>query len=120
MHAALQEDVDVVGVSLSSAAHMTVMPEMLRIRKRLGIEHIPVVLGGIVPVSDHPALAEMGVSAVFNPGSTLTSVIDKMHELTRRAGPIRENRASIRCCSSSSNCWRTWPSSDFPTPVSPP
>ena len=63
MHAALQEDVDVVGVSLLSAAHMTVMPEMLRIRKRLGIEHIPVVLGGIVPVSDHPALIRIRIGS---------------------------------------------------------
>ena len=93
MHAALQEDVDVVGVSLLSAAHMTVLPEMLRIRKQLGIEHIPIVLGGIVPVSDHPALMEMGVAAVFNPGSTLSRVIDKMHELTRSAGPIRLEEA---------------------------
>ena len=50
MKAALQEDVDVVGVSLLSAAHLTVMPEIVRIRKELRIEHIPVVLGGIVPL----------------------------------------------------------------------
>ena len=57
MLAALQEDVDVVGVSLLSAAHLTVMPEMLRLRKELGIEHVPVVLGGIVPDSG-PCQAE--------------------------------------------------------------
>ena len=49
MYAAMQEDVDVVGVSLLSAAHLTVMPEVLRFRHELGVEHIPVVLGGIVP-----------------------------------------------------------------------
>lgn len=81
MHAALQEDVDVVGVSLLSAAHLTVMPEMLRLRRELGVEHIPVVLGGIVPEADHAALREMGVAAVFNPGSPLDKIIGKMREL---------------------------------------
>lgn len=81
MHAALQEDVDVVGVSLLSAAHMTVMPELLRLRKSLGIEHIPIVLGGIVPVSDHAKLLEMGVSAVFNPGSSVDDIIESVNKL---------------------------------------
>ena len=81
MYAALQEDVDVVGVSLLSAAHLTVMPEMLRLRRELGIEQIPVVLGGIVPESDHPTLRDMGVAAVFNPGSPLDKIIEKMRQL---------------------------------------
>lgn len=83
MHAALQEDVDVVGVSLLSAAHMTVMPELLRLRKELGIEQIPLVLGGIVPEADKPALEKMGIAAVFNPGSALNDIVD---ELMRLAG----------------------------------
>ncbi len=82
MYAALQEDVDVVGVSLLSAAHMTVMPEILRIRKELGIDHIPVVLGGIVPEADKPALQEMGIAAVFNPGSAIDDIIAKLQELS--------------------------------------
>jgi len=87
MYAALQEDVDVIGVSLLSAAHMTVMPELLRIRKELKIEHIPVVLGGIVPDADHPAVLEMGVAAVFNPGSPLSRIIDKLNELANKHEP---------------------------------
>ena len=92
MHAALQEDVDVVGVSLLSAAHMTVMPEMLRIRKKLGIEHIPIVLGGIVPESDYAPLKEMGVAAVFNPGSSLEDITRTMSELAghRQAADAKE------------------------------
>ena len=81
MHAALQEDVDVVGVSLLSAAHMTVMPELLRIRGELGLDHMPVVLGGIVPEADYPKLLEMGVAAVFNPGSPMDQIIAKLKEL---------------------------------------
>ena len=82
MHAALQEDVDVVGVSLLSAAHMTVMPEILRIGRELGVEHIPVVLGGIVPVQDYPKLKEMGVAEVFNPGSPLDKIVETMRRLS--------------------------------------
>ncbi len=90
MCAALQEDVDVVGVSLLSAAHMTVMPEMLRIRKEIGLDEVPIVLGGIVPQKDYPALSEMGVAAVFNPGSPLAKIINKMRELAAA-------RQSISC-----------------------
>lgn len=92
MHAALQEDVDVVGVSLLSAAHMTVMPELLKLRKELGIEHIPLVLGGIVPVEDHPALLEMGVAAVFNPGSPINDIIEKVNELCATHPPVEREQ----------------------------
>ncbi len=88
MYAALQEDVDVVGVSLLSAAHMTVMPEILRIRKELGIERIPVVLGGIVPEDDYPKLFELGVAAVFNPGSPIDTIVEKMRELAQKRDAV--------------------------------
>jgi len=81
MLAALQEDIDVVGVSLLSAAHLTVMPEVLRWRKELGIESVPVVLGGIVPEDEHDQLIEMGCAAVFNPGSAVSDIIAKFREL---------------------------------------
>lgn len=87
MHAALQEDVDVVGVSLLSAAHMTVMPEILRIGRELGIADIPVVLGGIVPVGDYAALKQMGVAAVFNPGSAIDNIIETIQSLALRPEP---------------------------------
>ena len=93
MHAALQEDVDVVGVSLLSAAHMTVMPEILRLRKELGIEDTPVVLGGIVPVHDYPKLKEMGIAEIFNPGSPLDKIVDTLRGLTR-AGKAPELEAT--------------------------
>ncbi|MFQ5489281.1 MAG: cobalamin-dependent protein [Phycisphaerae bacterium] len=89
MYAAMQEDVDVVGVSLLSAAHMTVMPELLRLRAELGIEEVPLVLGGIVPVGDHPKLMEMGVAAVFNPGSAMESIIGCLRELSANRPPDR-------------------------------
>ncbi len=81
MLAALQEDIDVVGVSLLSAAHQTVMPEVLRWRKELGITDVPVVLGGIVPEDEHAEMLELGCAAVFNPGSAVETIIEKFREL---------------------------------------
>ena len=88
IHAALQEDVDVLGVSLLSAAHMTVMPELIRLRDAAGIRHIPVVLGGIVPEADYPPLKEMGVAAVFNPGTPLETIIQSLLDLAGRRESI--------------------------------
>ncbi|MGB0714648.1 MAG: cobalamin-dependent protein [Phycisphaerae bacterium] len=95
MYAAMQEDVDVVGVSLLSAAHMTVMPEILRHRKALNVEHIPIVLGGIVPESDLAPLRDMGISAVFNPGSPIDKILETMRELvtSRKTIPLEEAKA---------------------------
>jgi len=81
MYAALQENVDVLGVSLLSAAHVTVMREILRLRGELGLDDMPVVLGGIIPEADYPVVLDMGVAAVFNPGSPLDKIIEKMREL---------------------------------------
>ena len=95
MCAAMQEDVDVVGVSLLSAAHMTVMPEVLKWRKTYGIEHVPVVLGGIIPTADYDAVREMGVAAIFNPGSSLEDILKEFRRLGAEAshGTLEEARA---------------------------
>ena len=91
--AAMQEDVDVIGVSLLSAAHQTVMPEVLRWRKELGIGHIPVVLGGIVPEDDHAEMIDIGCAAVFNPGSSMVRIIDKIRELAAARGHLSAQQA---------------------------
>ena len=98
MYAAMQEDVDVVGVSLLSAAHMTIMPELLRFREQFDIEEAPVILGGIVPVADHEPLREMGVAAVFNPGSSMNSIISTVGGLAaqRSRAPFEEALAGYR------------------------
>ena len=98
MYAAMQEDVDVVGVSLLSAAHMTIMPELLRFREQFGIEEVPVILGGIVPVADHEPLREMGVAAVFNPGSPMDSIISTVRDLAaqRSHAPFEEALVGYR------------------------
>jgi LAO/AO transport system ATPase len=93
MYAALQEDVDVVGVSLLSAAHVTVMREIVRLRGELGLDDMPVVLGGIIPEADYPAVLDMGVAAIFNPGSPIDKIIAKLQELAGRRGAVRIEQA---------------------------
>ena len=74
--AALQEDVDIVGLSILSGAHMALMPRVLELLKANGQEHVKVFVGGIIPDEDVPRLMEMGVVGVYGPG-TLTDDIVK-------------------------------------------
>lgn len=74
--AALQEDVDVIGLSILSGAHMALVPRVLEILAANGQEHVKVFVGGIVPDEDVPRLMEIGVVGVYGPG-TLTGDIIK-------------------------------------------
>ncbi len=74
--AALQEDVDVVGLSILSGAHMTLVPRITKILRESGLEDVMVVLGGIIPDDDAVALRELGVSGIFGPGTTIAEVAD--------------------------------------------
>lgn len=73
---AIQEDVDIVGLSLLSGAHMTLFPKVVDLLKKRGASDIIVLAGGIIPDDDVPKLKEMGISAVFGPGSTTSSIIE--------------------------------------------
>jgi methylmalonyl-CoA mutase C-terminal domain/subunit len=73
---ALQEDVDAVGLSILSGAHMALAPRVLELLKANGQENVCVFLGGIIPDEDTPKLLEMGISGVYGPG-TLTDQIIK-------------------------------------------
>jgi methylmalonyl-CoA mutase C-terminal domain/subunit len=72
--AALQEDVDVVGLSILSGAHMTLLPRICEQLRAGGLGDVLVVAGGIIPDDDIPALREAGVSEVFGPGTTIGQV----------------------------------------------
>jgi len=74
--AALQEDVDVVGLSILSGAHMTLVPRVCRILREQEMEDVLVVVGGIIPDEDVPALKEAGVAATFGPGTTIAEVAE--------------------------------------------
>ncbi len=69
--AALQEDVDVVGLSILSGAHMTLLPRICALLREKGLDDVLVAAGGIIPDDDLPALREAGVAAVFGPGTTI-------------------------------------------------
>ncbi|NUM45662.1 MAG: cobalamin B12-binding domain-containing protein [Anaerolineales bacterium] len=73
--AALQEDVDAVGLSILSGAHMALMPRILDLLRKNGQDNVKVFLGGIVPDEDLPALREMGVSGVYGPGTLTDDII---------------------------------------------
>jgi methylmalonyl-CoA mutase C-terminal domain/subunit len=78
--AALQEDVDAVGLSILSGAHMTLVPRVLELLKANGQGELRVFVGGIIPQEDAQALQEMGVSAVYGPGTPTTKVISDLRD----------------------------------------
>jgi methylmalonyl-CoA mutase, C-terminal domain len=74
--AALQEDVDVVGLSILSGAHMTLVPKITSLMKERGLDDVLVTVGGIIPDDDVEALRAAGVAGVFGPGTTIREVAD--------------------------------------------
>jgi methylmalonyl-CoA mutase C-terminal domain/subunit len=82
--AALQEDVDAVGLSILSGAHMALVPRLLDLLKRQGQPDVPVLVGGIVPDEDIQALKEIGVAAVLGPGTSTDVVIAAFREAAAR------------------------------------
>jgi methylmalonyl-CoA mutase C-terminal domain/subunit len=76
--AALQEDVDVVGLSILSGAHMALIPPILKLLKANGQEHVKIFVGGIVPDEDVPRLKEMGVTGVYGPGAPTETIINEI------------------------------------------
>lgn len=78
--AAIQEDVDAVGLSCLSGAHMTLFPRVVDLLKEQGGENILVFGGGIVPDSDIPALTEAGIAQIFTPGASTKEIIDWVND----------------------------------------
>ncbi len=74
--AALQEDVDAVGLSILSGAHMRLTEEIMKLLKERDMGDILVVLGGIIPEEDYEPLKKLGVKAVFGPGTPTSEIID--------------------------------------------
>ncbi|MDT7895608.1 MAG: cobalamin B12-binding domain-containing protein [Desulfurococcales archaeon] len=84
VRSAIQEDVDVIGISILSGAHMALVPEVLRLLKEYKADDIPVVVGGIIPWDDAIKLKSMGVSEVFFPDTPLSHIIEKIKELAEK------------------------------------
>lgn len=78
--AAVQEDVDVVAMSVLSGAHMTLFPRVRELLDREGMEHVLLTGGGIIPGEDAAALGELGVGRVFGPGTATTDAIEYVRD----------------------------------------
>jgi methylmalonyl-CoA mutase C-terminal domain/subunit len=74
VNAALQEDVDAIGISILSGAHMTVFPKVIKIMKEKGMDDVLLTGGGIIPASDMKTLDEMGVGRLFPPGTPTSEI----------------------------------------------
>ncbi|MGQ9896814.1 MAG: cobalamin B12-binding domain-containing protein [Acidobacteriota bacterium] len=85
--AAVQEDVDAIGVSILSGAHMTLFPRILELMREQGIADIPLFGGGIIPDEDIPKLKAAGVDEIFTPGATMDAIIAYIQ---RRVGKTSE------------------------------
>ncbi len=95
---AIDEDVDVVALSLLNGAHMTAFPKVVQFLKKKGGSDIAVVGGGIIPDSDKPRLRRAGIEGNFGPGTSLSTIIDFVKETVekRRAITAPESRSSSR------------------------
>jgi methylmalonyl-CoA mutase C-terminal domain/subunit len=74
--AALQEDADVIGLSILSGAHNHIAPRLMELLKARGLDDVLVVIGGIIPDVDIPKLHEIGVKGIFLPGTPMQAIID--------------------------------------------
>src|SRR5687767_6282646 len=78
--AALQEDVDVIGLSIHSGAHLDLFPRIVQALKERGVTNTPIIAGGIIPPEDHAALTKLGITRVFGPGTSLTEIAAAVRE----------------------------------------
>lgn len=86
--AALQEDVDVVGLSILSGAHLALVPRVRELLNANGMGDLALIVGGIIPEDDKPALREAGVSAIFTPGANTEDIAATIREIVEgKAAP---------------------------------
>ncbi len=79
--AALHEDVDIVGVSILSGSHMTLLPAIRKGMDASGLSDVPLVVGGILPDEDQHMLLDIGVNAIFGPGAGFGDIVSKIEQL---------------------------------------
>ena len=84
---AIDEDVDVVAMSLLNGAHLTIFPKVAKLLKERGVEDILIVGGGIIPERDKRILEEQGITGNFGPGTPLSTIIDHINKNMRKSRP---------------------------------
>lgn len=88
---ALQEDVDVIGLSILSGAHKRLCERILLLLKEKNMSQVPVFLGGIIPHDDIPALKEMGIKDVFGPGTPVTLICNTITNILTKAEDLKDH-----------------------------
>jgi methylmalonyl-CoA mutase C-terminal domain/subunit len=78
--AAVQEDVDVIGLSILSGAHNTICPQLMSLLREKGMNDVTVLVGGIIPEADIPGLKKAGIAEIFLPGTSTQNIIDFIHK----------------------------------------
>jgi methylmalonyl-CoA mutase, C-terminal domain len=86
--AALQEDVQVIGLSILSGAHMTLFPRIMDELRERGLDDVLVVAGGTIPKADIPRIKALGVAEVFGPGSRLATIVNYIRDNAPRQSPL--------------------------------
>ena len=86
---ASDEDVDLVGISSLSTDHL-IVPDLMQALRKAALEHVPVVVGGIVPDAEHALLFNAGVSAIFGPGADRDTIVSQVQQFAAAARDVRE------------------------------
>ncbi len=84
VEAAVQEDVDVIGISILSGAHMTIFPKIKELMDKNGLDDVLLTGGGIIPAGDINALKKLGVGELFTPGATTTAIADYIKDWVKK------------------------------------
>ena len=87
VQAVIDEDANWLGVSLLSGAHMTLVPQLLNLLRSKGLHDVGLIVGGIIPEKDIRALSELGVAAVFGPGTTIHEIVNFLQQRRHRVEP---------------------------------
>ncbi len=85
VESAIEEDVDLIGLSILSGAHMALFPRVLTLLKKKKVGRIPVFAGGIIPDEDARKLKRLGIKAIFGPGASLEEIVTTARKLVRSA-----------------------------------
>ena len=78
--AAIQEDVDVIGLSILSGAHNTICPQLMSLLKSKGMDDVTVLVGGIIPAADIPAMKKSGIAEIFLPGTSTQDIVEFINQ----------------------------------------
>lgn len=94
---AIQEDADVIGVSILSGAHLELIPPLVNLMKENGLTDVGLIVGGVIPPQDIEKLKNMGVDEVFLPGSSLKEIVEKVKKVAEKKRGIKIGQTTWKC-----------------------